>query len=92
VASLEQDGQGIFWNGSDASKYGNNLLPDSIHIRAHISVKLSDIDLRGNDVMLKVFIWNKGRRTFIADNFTIYLRKGNPILYGHIEKIPHSWD
>ena len=92
VASLEQDGQGIFWNGSDASKYGNNLLPDSIHIRAHISVKLSDIDLSGNDVMLKVFIWNKGRRTFIADNFTIYLRKGNPILYGHIEKIPHSWD
>ena len=92
VASLEENGQSIFWNGSDASKYSNNLLQDSCSIRAHISVKLSDIKLSGNDVMLKAFIWNKGKRTFMADNFTISLRKGNPILYGHIEKIPYSRD
>jgi len=92
VASLEENGQSIFWNGSDASKYSNNLLQDSCSIRAHISVKLSDIKLSGNVVMLKAFIWNKGKRTFMADNFTISLRKGNPILYGHIEKIPYSRD
>ncbi len=88
VASLEDSGQSIFWNGSDAARYKSNSIQDSPAIRAHISIKLSDIKLRGNDVMLKVFLWNKGKRNFVADNFTISLRKGNPILYGLIEKVP----
>ena len=88
VASLEDSGQSIFWNGSDAARYKSNSIQDSPAIRVHISIKLSDIKLRGNDVMLKVFLWNKGKRNFVADNFTISLRKGNPILYGLIERVP----
>lgn len=88
VASLEKGGQSIFWNGSDAVNYITNSLQHTSGIRVHISIKLSDIDLGGNDIMLKTFLWNKGKRNFVADNFTISLRKGNPILYGHIEKVP----
>ncbi len=88
VASLEKNGQSIFWNGSDAAKYRSNPIQETSAIRAHISIKLSDIKPRGNDVILKVFLWNKGKRNVVADNFTISLRKGNPILYGLIEKVP----
>lgn len=88
VASLEDNGQSIFWNGSDAVRYTSNPIQETSAIRAHISIKLSDIKPRGNDVILKVFLWNKGKRNVVADNFTISLRKGNPILYGLIEKVP----
>jgi hypothetical protein len=50
-------------------------------------VKLSDIDLPPGDIALRAGIWNKGGANFLVDDFIISLRKGNPIIYGLVEKI-----
>lgn len=53
----------------------------------HHSIKLSDIYLNHDNIVLKTYIWNKSRKNFVIKDFEIKLRKGNPIIYGLYEKI-----
>jgi hypothetical protein len=55
-------------------------------VQVYHSVKLSDINLDHKNLHLKTFIWNKGKESFLIDNFTIEVRKGNPVIYGLTEK------
>jgi len=50
-------------------------------------LKMQDVHLDVPDLLIKVYIWNKGRKRFYMDDFTIKTFKGNPIIYGLMQKI-----
>jgi hypothetical protein len=47
---------------------------------------MSDAELDKN-IELTIFIWNKGRSTFYIDDFKIWVRKGNNLIYAVDQKI-----
>ena len=87
VGSLESNGKNIYWGGTEFNEFVLPQDDNSIWIIVHHSIKLSDIYLKHDDIVLKIYIWNKGRKNFIINDFDIKLRKGNPIIYGLFEKI-----
>lgn len=83
VATLEEsDGETIYWSGGQI----NDFHVKGKWFKAFHTVKLSDITLRYNEIILKIYLWNN-KSSFFADDFTVKVRKGNPILYGMFEKI-----
>lgn len=86
VASLESGGENIHWSGSNFNQF---LSSDSTMEwrRFHHSIKLSDVDQDYDDILLKVFIWNKGKANLEIDDFKILKREGNPIIYSFNEKL-----
>ncbi len=87
VATLESHGESIHWESTPFEKFiGSSGLPGD-WITIHHSMKLSDINLNHSDIILKVYVWNKGGNTFLIDDFKINVREGNPVIYGLYEKI-----
>ncbi len=86
VSSIDAGKTNIYWNATDAAEFQDNLTADGKWINAHHSVKLSDINLEKEGTLLKVYIWNKGKQPLIIDDFSISIRKGNPIIYGIVER------
>ncbi|MDX9847544.1 MAG: glycosyltransferase family 39 protein [Tenuifilaceae bacterium] len=87
VASLESNGKTIYWGGANFNEF---ILPQqqkSGWTTVHHSIKLSDIHLKYNDIIVKIYIWNKGKKSIVIDDFTISLREGNPIIYGLFERL-----
>ncbi|MCK9330544.1 MAG: glycosyltransferase family 39 protein [Candidatus Cloacimonetes bacterium] len=87
VGSLELNGKSIYWSGTEFNEFILSQGDNSYWIIVHHSIKLSDIYLKHDNIVLKIYIWNKGRKNFIINDFNIKLRKGNPIIYGLFEKI-----
>ena len=87
VASLESNGKNLYWGGTEFREFILTQHENSDWITVHHSIKLSDIYLKHNDILLKIFIWNKNRKHFIIEDIKICLRNGNPIIYGLNEKI-----
>ena len=87
VAQIESGSKNVFWGGANF----NEFIPPDINstewYKIHNSIKLSDLNLLDDDLILKVFVWNKNKADFLIDNFRISLRSGNPIIYGLFEKI-----
>lgn len=88
VATLEADGKVIHFGGADFRSFFEPGLFQDDWFRVHHSVKLADVDLRRNDLWLKVFVWNKWKDNFMIDNLSVTVRDGNPIIYSLYEKIP----
>ena len=86
VAELKSGEKRIHWGATPFDKFTANYTSDG-WITVHHSIKLSDIPLNYTNIQLKISVWNFGKRTFLVDDFTIRLRKGNPVLYGLFEKI-----
>jgi hypothetical protein len=86
VASLENEKGSICWTGVAFDKY---ISKDDIGkwVTIHHSLKLSDIYLKHKEIELKVYIWNNGRQNFLVEDFSIYLREGNPVIYSGLNKI-----
>jgi hypothetical protein len=55
--------------------------------RVYLTLKLADMNLNQPGILLKTYIWNKGKENFYFDDFTVLVRKGNPYIYGLFEKI-----
>ncbi len=90
VSSLEKpEGDVIDWRAISFDTFFEQNTSYGQWRSVHHSIKLSDIYLgyNYNDVILKVYIWNKEQKGFLIDDFSIKLRQGNPIIYGHYEKI-----
>jgi hypothetical protein len=83
VSSLETNHRVIYWSGAPFNKF---ISADDVGnwVTIHHSLKLSDLYLQYKDIAIKVYIWNKGRQNFLIDNFSIYLRTGNPIIYCYL--------
>jgi hypothetical protein len=43
-------------------------------------------DPRRKDLQVSVYIWNRDKINFLSDEFIVRSRKGNPVLYGLMEK------
>lgn len=87
VASLETDDKNIYWGGTDFSRFVMPNQIDNNWITIYHSIKLSDANLNYENIKLKVYVWNKGKKNFVIDDFEINIRTGNPVIYGLNEKI-----
>jgi len=88
VATLNSTDQNFFWSGTSFDRYNTNTCHDKKDwITIHHSVKLSDMNLNYPDIQLQIYVWNKGLNKFLIDDISINLRKGNPMIYGLLEKI-----
>lgn len=83
VSNLYQNDSLIHWSAG-SSQYSNSLPNQWFTIYHTISVR--DIDVK-KPFVLKAYLWNKDKTRFWLDNFTIRVRKENPILYSLTEKI-----
>lgn len=82
--------QDIRINPNDIIDVTVNVKPinnDKNWIKAYHSIRLSDIKLNSNSILLKTYIWNKSKSDFYIDDFEIIVRKGNPYIYGLQKKI-----
>jgi len=81
VASLENEKGSIYWGGTPFGKY---VTDENIGqwITVHHSVKISDIRLKEKNITFKTYIWNKGNRNFTVKDYSVFLRAGNPVIYG----------
>ena len=86
LVALEADGESIYWTGIplDELKVKDGL--DSDWLKAHVSLKLSDIYINYNNIKLKALVWNKGKGEFLLDDFKVELREGNKKVYGFFYK------
>ncbi|MDD4150467.1 MAG: glycosyltransferase family 39 protein [Bacteroidales bacterium] len=80
IASFDSNEKNIYYTASDfadfkATKTENN------HTNIHLSLKLSDINLNYDNIIIKIYVWNKGKKYFQIDDFKIAIRAGNPIVY-----------
>lgn len=84
VATLDDKGETTHWGGTNF----NTFVSDSLEWTTIThSIKVSDLLVVKNNLQLKVYIWNSGKRTFVVDDFKIVVRQGNPLIYGLLEKI-----
>jgi hypothetical protein len=86
VSSLESGGNILEWNETKINKF----IPDTLRkkwVKVYHMLKMQDVHLDVPDLLIKVYIWNKGRKRFYMDDFTIKTFKGNPIIYGLMQKI-----
>ncbi len=86
VASIESGKNNVHWGGTPFNTFIFNNAAEK-WFTIHHAIKLSDIYLNYPDVTLIVYIWNKGKKNFYIDDFTIKLRPGNPVIYGLQENI-----
>jgi hypothetical protein len=83
VVSVTTDGKDIKWSSAAISDYvkpGNQG-------RVFESLRISDIELRHHRLMFHAFVWNPMKSPYILDNFTIRVRRGNPVIYGLYRKV-----
>ena len=87
VASLtNSDGESIYWGSSNFLEFAKvDSFPQKITL--HHTIKFSDIKGINSSLIFKTFVWNKGFNRFSIQDFIISKRKGNPVIYGLVEKI-----
>lgn len=86
VASFESGGKQIGWTATQANKF---IADDTRKkwVKAYHLFQLPAEFRNRTDIKVKVYIWNKGKKSFYMDNFTVRAMQGNPIACGLIEKI-----
>ncbi|MFW6257656.1 MAG: hypothetical protein ACOC11_02615, partial [Prolixibacteraceae bacterium] len=88
IATLESEDEVVHFSGADFKTFVKAATDSNEWYRVFHSLKLSDMNLDFSNLTLKAFVWNKGKNTFLIDDFTIRVREGNPVVYGLYEKIP----
>ncbi|MBR1769942.1 MAG: glycosyltransferase family 39 protein [Bacteroidales bacterium] len=85
VVELKNGEKEIWRTNAMLSQY-NEPINEGVWQKLYLSVKLSDCGIRDlSSSELKTYIWNQGLETFKVRNFTIRLRKGNPIIYSVLD-------
>ncbi len=86
TAEIQKDGEQVHWSGIDFKDFQSTKNEWNTFFH---SIKLSDIYLGvpREECTIKIFIWNKGKKRFLVDDFTIHSRIGNPIIYGFYKDI-----
>lgn len=86
VSLLKAGDKDIYYGATPATDF----IADSVRgrwVKAYHAIKLPDIYLNYWDVTVKVYLWNRGKRNFYMDDFSVKTIKGNPLIYWMIEKI-----
>ncbi|NEN24829.1 glycosyltransferase family 39 protein [Cryomorpha ignava] len=86
VATLKNDETTVYWGASGFHDFlTSDIFPQQV--KAHLTIKLSDVQGIEKQTALTVFLWNKGESQFLIDDFEIARRAGNRVLYGLGEQI-----
>ncbi|HXP49597.1 MAG TPA: hypothetical protein VN922_06580, partial [Bacteroidia bacterium] len=86
VSVLESEGKTIEWRATPV----NSFIADTIRrkwVKVYHTMKLQDMDINYPNMQLKVYMWNRGKKKFYMDDFSVKVVKGNPVIYGLFEKI-----
>jgi len=85
AASFDSGGKNLYWGASPVSNFIN---PDEHDkwVKAYHTLQLPGTCLNYKDIKVNIYIWNKGRRNFYIDDFTVRSIAGNPIAFGQSEK------
>lgn len=89
VSELYIENEQIDWRAASSREYAHKE-DSTASYRIYHSIKLSDIEIPRKVVMLKVYAWNKGKTNVKIDDFSIKVRKGNPVFYGLLNEIEKS--
>jgi len=87
VASLERDKEFIHWGGSKFDLFLDPVEEKGLWKPVNYSINLANVHADLDGALLKVYVWNKGRGVFLMDDFLVRFRKGNPVVYGLVQKI-----
>ncbi|MDD2634409.1 MAG: glycosyltransferase family 39 protein [Bacteroidales bacterium] len=85
VASFESNDKNIYYTTSNFSDFIISDTKDN-QTNIHLSLKLSDINLNYDNIIIKIYVWNRGKNNFLIDDFKITIRDGNPIIYSLTNK------
>ncbi|MDP1622603.1 MAG: glycosyltransferase family 39 protein [Bacteroidales bacterium] len=83
VITVSSDGKDLRWSSAPV----NDFVKPGHQGRVFQSLRLSDTELRHHRLFFNAFLWNPVKSPYIIDNFTIRVRKGNPVIYGLYRKI-----
>jgi hypothetical protein len=86
VSELLTKGEKVDWRSTSSKEFDNENAWSGSYTIYH-SIKLSDISIPKNDVVLKVYAWNKGKTSIDIDNLSVKVRVGNPFFYGLLKEI-----
>lgn len=87
VTSIENENTNVYWGSTTFNQFTEENQINKKWITIHHTIKLSDINLKPNNLKLKAYVWNKDGGDFKVDNFEIKLIDGNPKIYGLFEEI-----
>lgn len=87
VSTLDTPTKNIDWRGTDFSTFIDSTSIDTEWVTIYHSIKLSDINIKENNIKLKILVWNPHKDHFYMDDFKIKIRKGNPKIYGFFNKL-----
>jgi hypothetical protein len=87
VISLEIDGETVHWVGTNLEDQTTKEQSTSEWTTYHVSLKPSTKHQNNENIQLKTYLWNKEKSDFFITDFKIELRKGNPVIYGIVERI-----
>jgi len=85
VSEVVSGNKSLFWSATHV----NEFFPETTvkkWVKAYHSIKLPDIDLNNPNVIVKVYIWNQGKRNFYMDDFEVKTIEANPLIYWMIDK------
>jgi hypothetical protein len=83
VTTVSSGGSTIFWRSVPIN---GSVKPGNIG-NCHITLRVSDLDIRHHQLLFSTYIWNPKKVPFEMDDFTIRVRPGNPFLYGLFRQI-----
>ena len=87
VLTLENEGETILWRGYDFDQQLNLQQQGAESATFHGTIEIPKEHLNNPNLKFKTYIWNKDKNTFLVEDYKIKLRKGNPIIYGIVNKL-----
>jgi hypothetical protein len=78
VIALESKGLVYDWRGMNISYF---VKKPGDWAKCYQSWRFNQI--RSKDDIVKVYVWNNDRASFVIDNFQVKVEQGNPIIYGN---------
>jgi hypothetical protein len=83
VMTVTSNGKDLKWS----SVAVNDYVKPGHEGRVYHSLRISDLDLRHHGLIFNAYIWNPMKSPYIMDNFTVRVRRGNPVIYGLYRKV-----
>lgn len=83
IATLTSGEKTIHWGSMPVADF----IKPGTSGRAFLSLRMSDMDLRHYNIVLTSYIWTPGKIRYTLDNYTVAVRKGNPVIYGLIRPV-----
>lgn len=83
VATITSGDRTIYWTSVPLNDYVN---PGEVG-QVHLTLRISDMELRHHHLRLTTYIWNPLRLVYEMDHFTVKVRRGNNFLYGLFREV-----